>query len=209
MRKTNQHNSDTVRECTPDAYIEQIRSFHLPRYDEIPSIELYMDQVLTFIDDSLTLIANPDEKILTSSMVNNYVKQKIIPLPSNKRYRKEHVASLIAVCLLKKVFSISSIHSLLVLSSNSYDPEDAYNFFCRTVEESLRKLFCGEVFCNEINSCHVKNSSEIGFSLDFKNANQLSSEQRLALSSATSVANKIYVDKCFELGIFSDLALEL
>ena len=56
-------------------YAEHLVSLHLPRYDEIPSIDLYMDQLVGFLEDTLAPLYQPGEKIITRSMVNNYVKQ--------------------------------------------------------------------------------------------------------------------------------------
>ena len=154
-------------------YVELIRELRLPRYADIPAIDLYMDQLLTYIDAQLRPLVAPDEKLLTASMVNNYVKQGIIPAPKAKRYTANHVAMLTVICLMKRTFSMDDIHSLLRVSAATHGIDHAYNFFCEAVEESLR----------------------------VSNAADLSPERRLALSAATSVANKIYVEKCFELGI--------
>ena len=64
----------------------KFQDFHMPRYDEIPDIDLYMDQLLVYIDKVLApLSVNEQEKALTTSMVNNYVKQGILPATVKKR----------------------------------------------------------------------------------------------------------------------------
>ena len=58
---------------------EDMLTFHLPRWHELPSIDLYMDQLISLIERYLAPLSIPDEKIITPAMVNNYVKMKLIP----------------------------------------------------------------------------------------------------------------------------------
>ena len=76
-------------------YVELIRELRLPRYADIPAIDLYMDQLLTYIDAQVRSLVAPDEKLLTASMVNNYVKVGMIPRPVGKKYDREHLAMLL------------------------------------------------------------------------------------------------------------------
>ena len=137
-------------------YVELIRELRLPRYADIPAIDLYMDQLLTYIDAQLRPLVAPDEKLLTASMVNNYVKQGIIPAPKAKRYTANHVAMLTVICLMKRAFSMNDIHSLLRVSAATHGIDHAYNFFCEAVEESLRQLFCGEIAHTSLGSCDIR-----------------------------------------------------
>ncbi len=193
-------NAKTAMPAKPE-YVEFIGALHLPRYREIPAIDLYMDQLLTYTEAALRPLVSADEKLLTASMVNNYVKQRIIPAPASKRYRTEHVAMLMVICLMKRAFSMGDINSLLKVSAATHSLENAYDFFCEAVEESLRQLFCGQVDSLNLGVLQIEKPSAIAFALSVKPSAELSSERRLAISAATSVANKIYVEKCFELGI--------
>ena len=95
-------------------YIKEILEFHLPRFNELPDIDLYMDQVLNIIENSLIIFSSEnDENIITKSMINNYVKQNVIEKPFKKRYKKFHVAYLIIISILKKVLSISEIYKII------------------------------------------------------------------------------------------------
>lgn len=190
-----------IQALSETEYVELIRELRLPRYADIPAIDLYMDQLLTYIDAQVRSLVAPDEKLLTASMVNNYVKQGIIPAPKAKRYTANHVAMLTVICLMKRTFSMNDIHSLLRVSAATHGIDHAYNFFCEAVEETLRQLFCGEVAHTSLGSCDIRKPDGPAFALQVSNAADLSPERRLALSAATSVANKIYVEKCFELGI--------
>ena len=85
------------------ALSEYMASVHIYRIDELPRIELYLDQVITLVCDELAFMCLPDEQTLTGSMVNNYVKQRLIPAPKRKRYTRRHVASLLFICAFKRV----------------------------------------------------------------------------------------------------------
>ena len=84
--------------------------------EDIPDIELYMDQVTRFMDTHLqrNVRADSDEsKTLTKTMINNYTKNKLLPPPEKKRYTKEHIIMLISIYYLKNIVSISDIRKLL------------------------------------------------------------------------------------------------
>lgn len=84
-----------------------------PAWEELPAIPLYMDQVILYLGESLKLFQREEASLLTSSMINNYVKNGLIPHPDKKKYTKEHLAGLMAVCMLKQVLSIQDIKTLL------------------------------------------------------------------------------------------------
>ena len=83
--------------------------------DEIPNIDLYMDQVTTFMDSRLKPSTRKpnDDKILTKTMINNYAKNDLLPPPVKKKYSKEHVLLLIFIYYYKGIMSISDIQNLL------------------------------------------------------------------------------------------------
>lgn len=82
--------------------------------DKIPDIDLYMDQVTTFIEDQLADSKRQNEdKLLTKTMINNYTKAGLIPPPVKKKYTKNHLISLIMIYYLKSVLSINDIKCVL------------------------------------------------------------------------------------------------
>lgn len=82
--------------------------------DEVPNIELYMDQVTTFMDAQLNHSKRyPEDKILTKTMINNYAKNNLLPPPMKKKYSKEHMLLLIFIYYFKNILSISDIQILL------------------------------------------------------------------------------------------------
>ena len=96
---------------------------------EIPNIDLYMDQVTTFMEEHLQASKRyPEDKILTKTMINNYAKNNLLPPPVRKKYTKEHVLILIFIYYFKNILSIKDIEMLLhPLTEKYFHKEDAFN----------------------------------------------------------------------------------
>ena len=103
--------------------------------EDIPNINLYMDQVTTFMEEHLAYSKRyKDDKILTKTMINNYAKNNLLPSPEKKRYTREHMLMLIFIYYFKKILSINDIQSLLgpitdhyFRSENDMNLTDIYN----------------------------------------------------------------------------------
>lgn len=95
------------------SWAEELGAFEPQAWDRMPEIYLYMDQVLSYMDKQLSLFDRSGEGMLTSSMINNYVKAGVLPRPDRKKYAREHLAILTMICMLKSSLSIPDI-SLLV-----------------------------------------------------------------------------------------------
>ena len=121
-----------ARPVTDEARAElaaRLVAVHISRIREMPRIELYLDQLLTLVSQ---------ETIVTGSMVNNYVKQGVIPPPRKKRYTRRHVASLVFVCALKRVFSIAQVSQLAAqIWDSGLDLEALYDRSCAAFEVAL------------------------------------------------------------------------
>lgn len=122
----------------------ELLSFHCPRWEELPSLSLYMDQVLIVLEEGLAALSGGTEPAATAAMVNNYVKLKLVDPPDNKKYGREHIARLTIICVLKRSFSISEIAGLLALLIRQREVREAYDLFCRELEHSLAAAFGGE-----------------------------------------------------------------
>lgn len=109
------------------AVFNEFRPISLPRWDELPDIELYMDQVMALMEKYVGNSA--DEKLLTPAMVNNYVKMGIMPPPVKKRYSRVHLVHLIIICILKQVMPISIIRDLIKTSLSALPEEELLNLF--------------------------------------------------------------------------------
>ena len=148
-----------------------ITKFHIPRWDELPNIDLYMDQVLNYIENNLKDYIKSDEKFITKTMINNYVKQEIIQPPVNKKYNRLHIAELFVICILKQVYSISEVKSLISLALEANSAENSYNKFCDYLTESLISTFNGT---------------------EYSKITTLTKEQYLLKNVVQSFANKLY-----------------
>lgn len=98
-----------------NSIIESLGRVQHIRLDDIPNIDLYMDQVTTFMEKRLkNTTRNPEEdKILTKTMINNYAKNDLLPPPVKKKYSKEHIVLLIFIYYYKGILSINDIQTLL------------------------------------------------------------------------------------------------
>lgn len=98
-----------------NSILESLDRIEYIRADDIPDIDLYMDQVTTFMESHLKhSTRNPEEdKILTKTMINNYAKNNLLPPPVRKKYSKEHVMLLIFIYYYKGILSIGDIQQLL------------------------------------------------------------------------------------------------
>ena len=115
---------------------------HIARIEELPRIELYLDQVLTLVSESLSFMASPGEEIITGSMVNNYVKQRVVPAPQRRRYTRRHVATITYVCAFKCVFSINEIKALYeACVDRGVDVARAYDGLAGALEDAMARRF--------------------------------------------------------------------
>jgi len=97
----------------------------LPNYDALPDIELYKDQVLSYLARVPISHRNDDE--ITSAMINNYIKAELLPRSNGKKYFKEHLAYLTIISKLKQVLSVGDTKKLLTLGSATRDISTDYN----------------------------------------------------------------------------------
>lgn len=156
---------------------DRLQDFKLPRYKELPSIGLYMDQLLQIIETSLCpIFGDNGTKWITTSMINNYIKQGLVKKTHSKKYDREHIASLLYIFCVKNVMPISDIQKLFSLQQQTCDMETAYDYFCREFEAALKTTFAGGTI-----------------SLDIENKK---SEEAFALRlSAITAAQQIYLNE--------------
>ena len=151
--------------------------YHMPRWDELPDLDLYLDQVVNYLEKYLVnYTANKEEKIITKTMINNYVKQGIMPAPEKKKYNRTHLAYLLVIGILKQVYSINDIGKLISLTIEHYELKKAYNRFCANLELSIKHIFSKK---------------------EFPNSEKMTEEQYLLKNVVQSCANKLYVETMF------------
>ena len=109
-----------------DSMLEGISNMDYVRSEDIPNIELYMDQVTSFMDEQLSSSKRyDDDKILTKTMINNYAKNNLLPPPVKKKYSKEHVVVMIFIYYFKTILSIKDIETILTPITEKYFDTDS------------------------------------------------------------------------------------
>lgn len=104
-----------------NSIIETLHQIDYVKPEDLPNIDLYMDQVTTFMDSQLEASKrHPEDKILTKTMINNYAKNNLLPPPEKKKYSKEHILCLIFIYYLKNILSISDIQRILNPITDKY-----------------------------------------------------------------------------------------
>lgn len=166
------------------AIAEHIRSFRLPRYENIPNVGLYLEQTVSYIMEYLELLQNG---AVTGSMVSNYVKKKLIRNPVRKQYHRDQIAQLIFIAVTKPILSLDNIQVLLNIRERSYDAQTAYDYFCDEFEQVLRQVF-GLEASPGLPSIPKANPAEGG----------KMEEKEILRSTVVAVAHKIYLEKWIE-----------
>ncbi len=105
----------------------------LPRWESLPDLQLYMDQVLYVIENAVAPLLPAGEAAITPTMINNYVKQKLLPPTKKKKYDREHVARLILITLFKRVLSGVEIEAVLAALDEAHSPQQGYDAFCEAL----------------------------------------------------------------------------
>ena len=119
------------------SYLDAVNEFSLPLYRELPNVDLYMEQVLKYINGVLASLSKEGENALTSFMVNNYVKGKLVSEPVKKKYSKDQIGYLLAISLMKQTLSMADMGLLIELDRGiSADKEKLYAFWSR-LEQTL------------------------------------------------------------------------
>lgn len=165
----------------PDTYIQsdvarELSRFSLPRYQQLPNVALYRDQLIDYVSQCLeSLSICVEQPVLTPSMVNNYVKIGLIPAPVKKQYGREQVAKLLTICIFKQILPISAIQALFRIQKYSYDGATAYNYVAEQLEETFKSTF-------SIEPKPVRDS-----------ANVVTRESLLVRSAVSSFVSKAYL----------------
>ena len=112
-----------------NSILEELSSLSYVHPGDVPNIDLYMDQVTTFMDEQLASTKRyPDDKILTKTMINNYAKNHLLPPPEKKKYSREHMLLMLFIYYFKSFLSITDIQTLMEpLTGKYFQKEDGYN----------------------------------------------------------------------------------
>lgn len=165
----------------PDIFCS-LCEYHCPRYEELPHIALYKDQVVSVLNEAVGPFYPQGETPVTATMVNNYVKMKLLSPPEKKKYSTEQIACLYVIFVLKQVLSISEIAALLRMQQRKYEASYAYGRFCEELEAALRTAFAPH-----------STEGKAG------EAAPVSPETELLRAAVRSFAYKVYAVKALEL----------
>lgn len=111
----------------------------LLRWQEMPDFDIYSDQLITIVNQQLAFCGQE----VTNSMINNYVKQKVMPLPVKKKYHKLHISRLIIISLLKSAYSLEEINQYINLYPNEIDYDCFCNHFEQLWNQTENGISCG------------------------------------------------------------------
>lgn len=151
-----------------------IRGFHLPTYNEIPDVGLFLEQTTKFISEHLEPLQNVT---ITSSMISNYVKKKIVESPVKKQYSRDQIAHLIFIAVAKSVLPLEDIQILLRVQRFTYETRTAYAYFCSELENVLQYVFGITDSMNQIEP-------------------DAADEKIMLRNVVIAVAHKVYLDRC-------------
>lgn len=108
----------------------KLKDYTLPLWEQLPTIDLYMEQIVTLVGQYLGIYNEvASDKLITPSMINNYVKLKIIPAPVKKKYSRVHIAYLVLVCTLKQTLDMATIQKFMPVDLTEERVMEMYNSF--------------------------------------------------------------------------------
>jgi hypothetical protein len=164
-------------------YSKAMSEAKLTLWHELPDYGLYSEQFLQIVKEELAFLQIDAKKLITKSMVNNYVKWDMIPKPEKKKYEKIHIACVIVITILKQLLPITKIKEGILLQIRCQGTERAYDAFCEALEESMKRVFV-PILNEQIQ--YVFEKRKIGY-------------DKLAVSTiTTALASKLLTEKIIE-----------
>ena len=152
-----------------------IKDFRMPRYNEIPNVGLYLEQVTKYICEHLAPL---QENAITGSMISNYVKKGLVSNPVKKQYNRDQIAYLLFIALAKSVLSLDNLTLFIQLQQQTYPTDRAYEYLCDEFENTLQYVF--------------------GLKQELDTVGMDSTDEKFMLrSTIITIAHKIYLEKCF------------
>lgn len=170
-------NTMIENEYIRERLLDMAENFRLPRYEELPDVGLYLEQVVRYVNRYFSLCMGNE---ITPSMVSNYVKHKLIPGPKKKSYSADSIAFLIFAGYLKLVSPLEDIRTMEEIQQKSYPISVAYNYFVEEMENMVQYVY------------GMKEQPDV-----VGKENTL--EKELLHSAVLSVVHKLYLDNYFYL----------
>ncbi|MCR5845694.1 MAG: DUF1836 domain-containing protein [bacterium] len=160
------------------ASLEAFIGYRMPRYETIPNIGLYLNQVVKYISEVLEPFNGME---ITESMISNYVKKRVIARPVKKLYYRKQISELIFISFAKQAASIEDVQVLLLRMRDDYGEGVAYDLFCEWFEQALRSTFPQGGFVEAPDASSERNRIE-----------------RIVQTIVSIVASKVCLERCFE-----------
>ena len=154
-----------------------VEQFRLPRYEEIPDVGLYLDQVAKYVSGYCAPLLGDG---LTPAMISNYVKKGLIVSPVKKQYSREQIAYLMFIAAAKSVLTLGQLQCMMDMQKQSYQSATAYNYFCRELENVLLFVF------------GVKETIEVV-------GESVSDEKEMLRTAIIALAHRAYLEQYFKL----------
>ena len=176
---------------------ESISRIEYVKAEDIPNIDLYMDQVTSFLEEHLrnTTRNKVEDKLLTKTMINNYAKNDILPPPVKKKYSKDHVITLLLIYYFKYFLSISDIETILSpLNKNYFGKKEGMTLVDIYEELRIKEAQIQDSILNDITSKYMI-SKDMYNSADEQEASQLQLFAFISLLSEDVYIKKLLIEK--------------
>ncbi len=157
-----------VKEAAFQTYLMKLQRANLPRWTDLPQFDLYMDQVVQFVNEIVTPLGLD---ALTATMVNNYVKKGVISAPLKKKYHRGQLANILVIAILKPVFNLDTIAAGIKYQLIDRQPAQAFDAFILAFIGAVQQAnsdFTGEVTINRVNKEDTTNiqSAMVGLAIN-------------------------------------------
>lgn len=182
------HSEDFIKKILDD-----IDTFNI---DDIPNIDLYMDQVTTYLNDKFANTKrHEDDKLMTKTMINNYVKSRLLPSPEKKKYTKDHMMVLIMIYFFKNIISINDVNKLItpLLDSYFHNEEIPLENIINTFLTFAKQCNLTDTILTEYNECR-----EIFKDANVKDKEYLETIGLITMLSYDTFVRKIVIEKLID-----------
>ena len=182
------HSEDFIKKILDD-----IDTFNI---DDIPNIDLYMDQVTTYLNDKFANTkSHEDDKLMTKTMINNYVKSHLLPSPEKKKYTKDHMMVLIMIYFFKNIISINDVNKLItpLLDSYFHNEEIPLENIINTFLTFAKQCNLTDSILTEYNECR-----EIFKDANVKDKEYLETMGLITMLSYDTFVRKIVIEKLID-----------
>ena len=182
------HSEDFIKKILDD-----IDTFNI---DDIPNIDLYMDQVTTYFNDKFANTKrHEDDKLMTKTMINNYVKSRLLPSPEKKKYTKDHMMVLIMIYFFKNIISINDVNKLItpLLDSYFHNEEIPLENIINTFLTFAKQCNLTDSILTEYNECR-----EIFKDANVKDKEYLETMGLITMLSYDTFVRKIVIEKLID-----------